>query len=88
MTPKEMKTEIAGLAEENADLRKVNEQLLAKLTAVQSRAAPGVGAVIEPPSSDSRYTVRWSRDDLLTLDVSATVFAWPVLAAAGWKVVG
>lgn len=87
MTLDELKTEIAGLVEENADLRKCNEQLLAKLTALQSRSAPGVGAVIEAPASGSRYAVRWASGDMLTFGESATVSAWPHMTAMGWKVV-
>ena len=87
MTPEELKTEIAGLTEEIRELEQVNATLLAKLTALQSRSAPGVGAVIEAPASGSRYAVRWASGDMLTFGESATVSAWPHMTAMGWKVV-
>ena len=88
MTLDELKTDIAGLVEENADLRKENARLLAKLTALQSRAAPGKGAVVESPDTGRQYPVRWASGELLTLGDSAGVCSWPHLAAMGWKVVG
>ena len=87
MTPEQLQTEIAGLTEEIRELEKVNATLLAKLTALQSRSAPGVGAVIEDPYKD-RFQVQWSSGDLLTVGASALVQAWPFLVANGWKVVG
>lgn len=88
MTLEELQTELAGLTEEIRELEAVNAQLLAKLTALQSRAAPGVGAVIEAPNSGSRYTVRWASGDLLTVGESPLVQAWPHMVANGWRVVG
>ena len=87
MTPEQLQTEIAGLTEEIRELEQVNATLLAKLTALQSRAAPGVGAVIESPANGGRYQVRWAAGDLLTYGESPIVVAWPHLAANGWKVV-
>ena len=88
MTIEELKTEIAGLTEEIRELEQVNATLLAKLTALQSRAAPGVGAVIEDPLCRDRYQVQWTSGDLLTFGNMATVSAWPHMVQQGWKVVG
>ena len=87
MTPEQLQTEIAGLTEEIRELEHVNATLLAQLTALKSRAAPGVGAVIEEPADQFRYQVRWAAGDLLTYGELPFVVAWPHMVAKGWKVV-